>query len=98
MYDAEVYIFDEATSNIDIESEEIITGIIEDMSKEKTVIYISHRLKSIVNADKIYVMEKGELIEEGNHSELMDKKGKYEFLFNQQSELERFAKTEKEVE
>lgn len=98
IYDAEVYIFDEATSNIDIESEEIITGIIEEISKRKTVIYISHRLRSIVNADNIYVMEKGELIEEGTHKELMDKKGKYKFLFNQQSELERFSKQKKEEE
>ncbi len=68
LYDASVYIFDEATSNIDIESEEIILNIIYSLSKEKTVIYISHRLPAIKNADCIYVMDKGKVIDVGSIS------------------------------
>ncbi|EFD04575.1 ABC transporter ATP-binding protein/permease [Peptostreptococcus anaerobius] len=90
LYDAQVYIFDEATSSIDIESENIIIDIIEKISAFKTVIYISHRLQSVVNSDKIYVMEDGRLVEEGNHKELMENKGLYEHLFSQQEELERY--------
>ena len=90
LYDAQVYIFDEATSSIEIESENIIIDIIEKISAFKTVIYISHRLQSVVNSDKIYVMEDGRLVEEGNHKELMENKGLYEHLFSQQEELERY--------
>lgn len=90
LHNAQVYIFDEATSNIDIESEEIILGIIEEISKYKTVIYISHRLQSVVNSDKIYVMENGNLVESGKHSELMTNDGLYKKLFKQQSELEKY--------
>nr|WP_314276369.1 ABC transporter ATP-binding protein/permease [uncultured Peptostreptococcus sp.] len=93
LHDAEVYIFDEATSNIDIESEQVIIDIIEEISKKKTVIYISHRLASIVKADKIYVIKKGQLVEEGRHSELMTAKGQYESLFSQQEELESYRST-----
>lgn len=93
LHDAEVYIFDEATSNIDIESEQVIIDIIEEISKRKTVIYISHRLASIVNADKIYVMKKGQLVEEGKHDDLMAAKGQYESLFSQQEELESYRST-----
>ncbi|WP_449024816.1 ATP-binding cassette domain-containing protein, partial [Peptostreptococcus stomatis] len=90
LHDAEVYIFDEATSNIDIESEQVIIKVIEEISKKKTVIYISHRLASIVKADKIYVMKKGQLVEQGQHQELMAAKGQYESLFSQQQELESY--------
>lgn len=90
LHDAEVYIFDEATSNIDIESEQVIVKVIEEISKKKTVIYISHRLASIVKADKIYVMKKGQLVEQGQHQELMAAKGQYESLFSQQQELESY--------
>lgn len=92
LHDAQVYIFDEATSNIDIESEEIIIGIIEKISKSKTVIYISHRLQSVVNADKIYVLEKGKLVDSGKHIELMNREGVYSSLFKQQEELEVYRK------
>lgn len=98
IYDAEVYIFDEATSNIDVESEQIITDIIKSISKKKTVIYISHRLKSVENIQKIYVLEKGLLIESGNHCELMELGGKYRFLYDKQDELERFRQSSKEGE
>lgn len=90
LYDASVYIFDEATSNIDIESEEIILNIIYSLSKEKTVIYISHRLPAIKNADCIYVMDKGKVIESGKHIKLYAKKGLYYEMYKHQEELETF--------
>ena len=90
LYDASVYIFDEATSNIDIESEEIILNIIYSLSKEKTVIYISHRLPAIKNADCIYVMDKGKVIESGKHNELYAKKELYYNMYKYQEELETF--------
>ena len=88
--DASVYIFDEATSNIDIESEEIILNIIYSLSKEKTVIYISHRLPAIKNADCIYVMDKGKIIESGEHIKLYAKKGLYYEMYRHQEELETY--------
>lgn len=90
LYDASVYIFDEATSNIDIESEEIILNIIYSLSKEKTVIYISHRLPAIKNADCIYVMDKGKVIESGKHIKLCAKKGLYYEMYKHQEELETY--------
>ena len=90
LYDASVYIFDEATSNIDIESEEIILNIIYSLSKEKTVIYISHRLPAIKNADCIYVMDKGKVIESGKHIKLYAKKGLYYEMYKHQEELETY--------
>lgn len=90
LYDASVYIFDEATSNIDIESEEIILNIIYSLSKEKTVIYISHRLPAIKNADCIHVMDKGKVIESGKHIKLYAKKGLYYEMYKHQEELETY--------
>lgn len=90
LYDASVYIFDEATSNIDIESEEIILNIIYSLSKEKTVIYISHRLPAIKNADCIYVMDKGKVIESGKHDELYSRKELYYNMYKHQEELETY--------
>ena len=90
LYDASVYIFDEATSNIDIESEEIILNIIYSLSKEKTVIYISHRLPAIKNADCIYVMDKGRVIESGKHNDLYAKKELYYNMYKHQEELESY--------
>ncbi len=84
----EVIIFDEATSNIDVESENMIWKSIEEISKEKTVIVISHRLANVKNADKIYLLERGKLVEEGTHEELMGKKNKYYDMVNYQNELE----------
>ena len=90
LYDASVYIFDEATSNIDIESEEIILNIIHSLAKEKTVIYISHRLPAIKNADCIYVMDKGRVIESGKHNDLYAKKELYHNMYKHQEELETY--------
>lgn len=86
--DKDIYIFDEATSNIDIESEMVIMNNIKELSKSKTVILISHRLSNVVPSDLIYYMEAGELKESGNHDELMNKHGGYEKLFKTQKELE----------
>ena len=84
----DIYVFDEATSNIDIESEAIIMRNIKAMSAEKAVIVISHRLANVVPADNIYFMEEGEVKESGSHAELMAENGGYAKLFNAQKELE----------
>ena len=86
--DKDVYVFDEATSNIDIESEAIIMRNIKAMSAEKAVIVISHRLANVVPADNIYFMEEGEVKEHGSHAQLMEAQGGYAKLFNAQKELE----------
>ncbi|HJB92753.1 MAG TPA: ABC transporter ATP-binding protein/permease [Candidatus Borkfalkia stercoripullorum] len=86
--DKDVYVFDEATSNIDIESEAVIMENVREMSREKSVIVISHRLANVVPADNIYYMEDGEVKESGTHAELMRAQGGYAKLFNTQKELE----------
>ena len=92
LHDSPVYIFDEATSNIDIESEEAILGSILHLRGQKTIIMISHRLMNVVNADKIYCMENGEIAEEGTHSELIDRGGIYARLYKTQQALENFGR------
>ena len=86
--DKPIYIFDEATSNIDVESEAIITRNMKALSKEKSVIVISHRLANVVPADCIYYMEAGEVKEWGSHAELMEKNGGYAQLYLTQKQLE----------
>lgn len=86
--DKAIYVFDEATSNIDIESEAIIMANIKKLSKNKSVIVISHRLANVVPSDLIYYMESGELIESGTHDELMAKNGGYAKLYTTQKNLE----------
>ncbi len=86
--DRKMIIFDEATSNIDVESEEAIWEAIYDLSKDKTILVISHRLANVKEAKKIYVMNKGELVEEGTHNELMNLNGYYNNMVNKQNELE----------
>ena len=81
-------IFDEATSNIDVESEEAIWEAIYELSKDKTVLVISHRLANVKDAKNIYVMNKGNLVEEGTHESLMESKGYYYEMVNKQNELE----------
>ena len=84
----DIYIFDEATSNIDVESEEKIWESIEKLSKDKTVIIISHRLLNVKNADTIYMLENGVIAESGSHNELMLKGGVYKNLVDHQNDLE----------
>ncbi|MDB1948048.1 ABC transporter ATP-binding protein/permease [Clostridium tertium] len=81
-------IFDEATSNIDVESEEAIWESIYDLSIEKTILVISHRLANVRGAKNIYVMNKGILCEEGNHKDLMGLNGYYHSMVEKQNELE----------
>jgi ABC-type transport system involved in cytochrome bd biosynthesis fused ATPase/permease subunit len=91
LHDSPVYIFDEATSNIDMESENIIMDLISALAKDKTVIMISHRLANTVGADNIYVLENGNLAESGNHEELLAKNGVYANLYKTQHDLEQFG-------
>ncbi len=92
LHDSPVYIFDEATSNIDVESEEDIMAQIHAIAKEKTVILISHRLANVTRSDVIYVMDGGAIVEQGTHTQLLDKDGIYAELWNTQQRLENFEK------
>lgn len=92
LHDSPVYIFDEATSNIDVESENLIMTQIHRLAREKTVILISHRLANVTDADKIYVLEGGLVIQQGNHNQLLAVGGPYATLWNAQQELESYAK------
>ncbi len=85
----DIYIFDEATSNIDIDSEAVIMANIRELSKTKAVIVISHRLANVVPSDLIYYMEAGEVKESGTHLELMEKSGSYARLYTAQKDLEK---------
>lgn len=90
--DASVYIFDEATSNIDIESEELIMNVIHEIAKTKTVLLISHRLANVVNSDIIYFLKDGEIMESGKHTELISRNGQYKKLYDSQMALENYGK------
>ena len=92
LHDSPVYIFDEATSNIDVESENDIMAQIHVLAKNKTVILISHRLANVAGADNIYVLDKGNIVEHGNHTILLAKNGEYAKLWNAQQELENYTK------
>ena len=92
LHDSDIYIFDEATSNIDVESEDKIMNVVQELAKEKLVILISHRLANVVKADNIYVVKAGEIAETGNHAELLERGGDYSKLFLAQQELEKYAK------
>ncbi|WP_372919743.1 ABC transporter ATP-binding protein [Salegentibacter sp.] len=80
-----IMILDEATSALDTESEKLVQKALENMMKNRTSIVIAHRLSTIQNADKIVVMQKGEIVEEGKHLELLQKKGTYQKLVEMQS-------------
>lgn len=92
LHNSDIYIFDEATSNIDIESENDIMEQIIKLAKAKTVILISHRLANVVNADNIYVMQDGNIIESGAHTELLKNNSVYANLYNSQIQLENYTK------
>lgn len=92
--DSKVYIFDEAASNIDVESEELIMNVIHDLAKTKTVLLISHRLANVVKSDKIYFLKDGEIKESGKHEELMSQNGAYRHLYESQMALENYGKGE----
>ena len=84
----DMIIFDEATSNIDIESEELIWESIYELAQNKTILVISHRLANVTQADTIYVMKKGSVVESGNHDELYNAEGEYYNMVNNQKQLE----------
>lgn len=92
LHNSDIYIFDEATSNVDVESENDIMAVITELAKSKTVLLISHRLANVVGANQIYVLKNGKVIEQGTHAELCEKQGYYEKLFTQQKQLEQFGK------
>lgn len=92
LHDTPIYIFDEATSNIDVESEEMIMDVIKELAKSKTVLLISHRLANVVDSDCIYMLADGEIKEFGTHKKLLEQNGRYRQLFISQQELETFSK------
>lgn len=94
LHDSPVYLFDEATSNIDVESENDIMEQIIALAQKKTVIVISHRLANTVTADRIYVLADGKLAEQGTHEKLLEKRGVYASLWNTQQALEHIEKEE----
>ena len=90
--DAQVYIFDEASSNVDVESEEAIMEVIHELAKTKTVLLISHRLANVVQSDCVYLLKDGRIAESGTHEELMKENGAYKALFEAQRALEQYGK------
>ena len=92
LHDTPVYIFDEATSNIDAESEEMIMDVIHTLAETKTIILISHRLANVVKSDRIYMMKDGGIAETGTHEALMEQNGDYANLYRSQMELEQYGK------
>ena len=92
LHDSPVYIFDEATSNIDVESENDIMAVIHALAGSKTVILISHRLANVIDSDNIYVMDRGDVAESGKHEELLKKNGMYAKLWYAQQNLENYGK------
>ena len=90
--DVSVYILDEAASNIDIESEELIMNVIHELAKTKTVLLISHRLANVVKSDHIYFLQDGQIKEHGSHTELMNQNGAYKHLYEAQMALENYGK------
>ena len=92
LHDTPVYIFDEAASNIDAESEEMIMDVIRRLSETKTILLISHRLANVVEPDRIYMLKDGYVAESGTHEYLMEQNGEYAKLYRSQMELEQYGK------
>ncbi|MCI5919252.1 MAG: ABC transporter ATP-binding protein/permease [Roseburia sp.] len=90
LHQTDVYLFDEATSNIDVESENDIMEVISQLAKAKVVLLISHRLANVTKANQIYVMKNGTFVEHGTHDELLGQEGYYAKLFLEQKQLERY--------
>ena len=90
LHDTPIYIFDEAASNIDAESEEMIMDVIRKLAETKTVLLISHRLSNVTECDRIYMMEGGQIKEQGTHDQLISREGKYKMLYQEQRELEQY--------
>lgn len=92
LHDSDIYIFDEATSHIDVESEALIMSIIEQMAKFKTVIMMTHRLSNVKKADRIYLLEDGRIVEDGDHLALMALRGRYYEMYSKQELDESFSR------
>ena len=92
LHDSDIYIFDESTSNIDVDSENEIIGVIEELAREKTVLLISHRLANVVRADMIYSLESGDIKEAGSHDKLIEDDGAYARLYKAQRALEQYGR------
>ena len=92
LHDTPIYLFDEATSNVDAESENDIMQAIRSLAGKKTVILISHRLANVVDSDCIYVLDKGRIAGQGTQAELLAQQGAYSRLYLAQKELEQFGK------
>ena len=88
LHDAQVYVFDEASSNIDVESEAIILQVMEEIAKENIVILVSHRLYAGKNAKNIYVLDDGKLVEKGNFEQLINRQGVYQQMWQGQKRFE----------
>ena len=86
--DKDIYLFDEATSNIDVDSESVIMDTVHKLAESKTVIVISHRLANIEKADKIYVLADGRVAESGTHQKLLENGGMYSQMYLTQKSLE----------
>ncbi len=95
LHDSPVYLFDEATSNVDAESENDIMAAIHALAGRKTVILISHRLANVVNSDCIFAMENGRITERGTHAELLAQNGAYSRLYRAQKQLETLGEADK---
>ena len=81
---APILLLDEATSSLDSDSEKKVQIALDALIKNKTALVIAHRLSTVRNVDKIYVMDRGKIVEEGNHEYLIKKDGLYSFLFKTQ--------------
>lgn len=92
LHNSDIYIFDEATSNIDVESENRIMEVIREMAGRKTILMISHRLANAVGAGQILVMKDGCIVEQGSHEGLIGSKGYYAELYHNQRELEKYVR------
>ncbi len=95
LHDSPIYIFDEATSNVDVESENAILEVIYSLSETKTILLITHRLLNAKRADRIYVLDQGVVAEQGTHGELVDKGGLYHRLWRNQEALEQYGNRSK---
>lgn len=91
LHNSDIYIFDEATSNVDAQSEDDIMRVVHTLAAEKTVIVISHRLANICDADNIFLLKHGKVAESGNHQQLMAQKGDYYKLYSSQMALEQYG-------
>lgn len=91
LHNTELYIFDEAASNIDVESEEIIMDVIRQLAETKTVMLISHRLANVKKSHCIYVLSEGKIVEKGTHRELLEQQGVYKGMYTTQKNLENYG-------